>query len=80
MENTGKSEVAWRLELIKQQYEAAQMGLSGFAQGSARHIFPNSLQAQMFLQKIGHSIVNALKMFPPADGGRSIVRESGAAR
>jgi hypothetical protein len=39
MENTSKSEVAWRLELIKQQYEAAQRGFSGLAQGSARHIF-----------------------------------------
>ena len=39
MENICKSEVAWRLELIKHQYEAAQRGLSGFAQGSSRHRF-----------------------------------------
>ena len=39
MEHTCKSEVAWQLEQIKQQYEAAQRGLSGLAQGTARHAF-----------------------------------------
>jgi hypothetical protein len=39
MEPTCKSEVARQLEQIKQQYEAAQRGLSGLAQGTARHAF-----------------------------------------
>src|SRR5580704_13274675 len=42
-------------------------------EGSARHIIPDLLQIQIFLQKVGHSIVNALKMFPPGDDRRSIV-------
>ena len=39
MEHTCKSEVAWQLEQIKLQYEAAQRGLYGLAQGAARHAF-----------------------------------------
>jgi hypothetical protein len=39
MEHTCKSEVAWQLEQIKLQYEAAQMGLYGLARGTARHTF-----------------------------------------
>jgi uncharacterized protein YjiK len=39
MEHTCKSEVAWQLEQIKLQYEAAQRGLHGLAQGTARHAF-----------------------------------------
>jgi hypothetical protein len=47
MEDTSKSEVAWRLKLIKQQYEAAQKGLSGLAQGSARHTFISARMQSM---------------------------------
>lgn len=47
MEDTCKSEVAWRLEQIKQQYEAAQRGLSGLAQGSARHMFISARMQSM---------------------------------
>ena len=39
MEYTCKSEVAWQLEQIKLQYEAAQIGLYGLARGTARHAF-----------------------------------------
>ncbi len=39
MEHTCKSEVAWQLQQIKLQYEAAQMGLYGLARGTARHAF-----------------------------------------
>ena len=49
MEYTGKSEVAWRLEQIRLEYEAAQRGLSGFAQGTARHTF---IAARM--RRMGH--------------------------
>ena len=47
MEQTCKSEVAWRLEQIKQQYEAMQRGLSGFAQGTARHAFVTAKMKRM---------------------------------
>jgi hypothetical protein len=39
MEQSGKSEVAWQLEQIQLEYEAARRGLSGLAQGTARHAF-----------------------------------------
>ncbi len=39
MEDTCKSEVTCLLEQIKQQHEAAERGLSGLAQGTARHKF-----------------------------------------
>jgi hypothetical protein len=39
MEDACKSEVACLLEQIKQQHEAAERGLSGLAQGTARHKF-----------------------------------------
>jgi len=39
MEDTCKSEVACLLEEIKQQHAAAERGLSGLAQGTARHKF-----------------------------------------
>ena len=39
MEDTCKSEIACLLEQIKQQQEAAERGLSGLAQGTARHKF-----------------------------------------
>ena len=47
MEHTCKSEVAWQLEQIKQQYEAAQKGLSGLAQGTARHAFITAKMKRM---------------------------------
>ena len=47
MEDTCKSEVALRLEQIKQQYEAAQRGLSGLAQGTARHVFISAKMESM---------------------------------
>ena len=47
MESAYKSDVAWRLEQIKQQYEAAQRGLSGFAQGTARHAFITAKMKRM---------------------------------
>ena len=39
MEDTCKSEVAYLLAEIKLQHEAAERGLSGLAQGTARHKF-----------------------------------------
>ena len=39
MDDTCKSELACLLEEIKQQHEAAERGLSGLAQGAARHKF-----------------------------------------
>ena len=47
MEPTCKSEVAQQLEQIKQQYEAAQRGLSGLAQGTARHAFITAKMKRM---------------------------------
>jgi uncharacterized protein YjiK len=47
MEHTCKSEVAWQLEQIKLQYEAAQKGLSGLAQGTARHAFITAKMKRM---------------------------------
>ena len=47
MENTCKSEVTCLLVQIKQQYEAAQMGLSGLAQGTARHAFISARMESM---------------------------------
>ena len=67
MENTGKSEVAWRLELIKQQYEAAQRGFSGLAQGSARHIF---ISARM--QSIGRIHQELQRMVGPEEAIRLV--------
>jgi hypothetical protein len=39
MEQSGKSEVARQLEQIALEYEAAQRGLAGLAQGTSRHAF-----------------------------------------
>ncbi len=39
MEQTNNSEVARWLEQITQQYESAKQGLTGLAQGTARHAF-----------------------------------------
>lgn len=47
MEHTCKSEVARQLEQIKRQYEAAERGLSGLAQGSARHAFITAKMTRM---------------------------------
>lgn len=49
MEHICNSEVARQLERIKQEYEAAQRGLSGLAQGTARHEF---ITAKM--KRMGH--------------------------
>ena len=47
MEHTSKSEVASLLEQIKEQYEAAQRGLAGLAQGTARHKFISAKMESM---------------------------------
>ncbi len=47
MERTYKSEVACQLEQIKEEYEAAQRGLSGLAQGTARHAFISAKMQRM---------------------------------
>ena len=39
MEQSGKSELARQLEQMTLEYEAARRGLSGLAQGTARHAF-----------------------------------------
>ena len=41
------SEVSHLLQAIQQEYEAAQQGLSGFAQGTARHQFISTRMEQM---------------------------------
>jgi hypothetical protein len=47
MEHTSKSEVASLLEQIKQQYESAQRGLAGLAQGTSRHKFISARMESM---------------------------------
>ena len=44
---TNESEVAWQLEQIRLQYEAAERGLTGLAQGTARHQFITARMEQM---------------------------------
>jgi hypothetical protein len=44
---TNKSEVVWQLEQIRLQYEAAERGLTGLAQGTARHQFITARMEQM---------------------------------
>jgi hypothetical protein len=58
MEQPCASEVARLLEQIDQQYEAAQRGMSGLAQGAARHAFITARMERMgqMHQELGHLI------------------------
>ena len=56
-----KSEVARIMEQIRAEHEAAQRGLTGIAEGTARHIFINAHMERMWKLKdeLGQEVSDA---------------------
>jgi hypothetical protein len=51
MQRENKSEVARLMEQIRAEHEAAQRGLNGLAEGTAKHIFINAHMERMWALK-----------------------------
>ena len=51
MQRENKSEVARLMEQIRVEHESAQMGLTGIAEGTAKHLFINAHMERMWALK-----------------------------
>ena len=51
MQRENKSEVARLMEQIKAEHESAQRGLTGIAEGTAKHLFINAHMERMWALK-----------------------------
>lgn len=51
MQRENKSEVARLMEQIRAEHESAQLGLTGIAEGTAKHLFINAHMERMWTLK-----------------------------
>ncbi len=51
MQRENKSEVARLMEQIRAEHESAQLGLTGIAEGTAKHVFINAHMERMWALK-----------------------------